>query len=89
VKHADGEALDRLDPLLAELRTVPGLTEKKRGVFYRGSRAFVHFHVDPAGLFADVRLSGEFERVEVTLATQQRALLRRIRHALAATHRQA
>jgi hypothetical protein len=84
VKHADGEALDRLDALLVELRTVPGLVEKRRGVFYRGSRAYLHFHVDPAGLFADVRLSGDFERVDVTRAAQQRTLVRRIRRALAA-----
>lgn len=70
MKHAGPGALDRLEPLLAELRGVPGLAEKTRGVFYRKGRAFLHFHEDPKGLFADVRNEdgGDFERIEVTAA---------------------
>jgi hypothetical protein len=56
VKRAGQEALDRLEPLLTLLRDVPGLLEKNRGTFYRGSRAFLHFHEDATGLFADVRV---------------------------------
>ena len=67
MKHAGPEALDRLEPLIARIRDLPGLVEKARGVFYRKSRAFLHFHEDPKGLFADVRLEGEdFERIDVT-----------------------
>jgi hypothetical protein len=54
MKHAGPEALDQLEPILAELRKLPGLKEKKRGAFYRGSSGFLHFHEDPAGFFADV-----------------------------------
>lgn len=79
MKHAGAEALDRLEPILAALRDTPGLHEKKRGSFYRGSKAFLHFHEDPAGLFADVRLDDEFERVAVTRVSDQKRLLRRIR----------
>ena len=43
------------EPLLARLRSLPGLVEKSRGVFYRKSKAFLHFHEDPRGLFADIR----------------------------------
>ena len=50
MKHAGGEALDRLEPLLERLRACPGMKEKTRGVFYRAGRAFLHFHEDPAGL---------------------------------------
>ena len=79
VKHATPSALDSLEPLLAELRRVPGLREKKRGTFYRGASAFLHFHEDPAGLFADVRLSGDdFTRLEVTSPAQQKQLLARV-----------
>jgi hypothetical protein len=67
-----------LSSLLAQLRELPDVREKSPGVFYRKSRAFLHFHEDPAGLFADVRLAGEFERFEVTTVEQQRALLRRV-----------
>ena len=66
MKHAGAAALDQLEPLLALIRTLPGLKEKGRGVFYRGGKAFLHFHEDPAGLFADVRLAGsEFDRFRV------------------------
>ncbi len=67
MKHAGPDALDRPEPLLARIRALPGLIEKGRGVFYRKSRAFLHFHEDPKGLFADIRLEGEdFERIDVT-----------------------
>jgi hypothetical protein len=67
VRHARAEALDRLEPLLAELRALPGVVEKGRGVFYRRGKAFVHFHEDPKGLFADLREpGGDFDRIDVT-----------------------
>jgi len=78
MKHASGDALDRLEPLLSGLRGVAGLRETSRGVFYRRSRAFLHFHEDPTGLFADVRFADEFERVRVTSPAEQAALLRRV-----------
>jgi len=82
VKHAGPGALDHLENLLSALREIPGISEKSRGVFYRGSRAFVHFHEDPAGLFADVRIDTAFERVRVTSAKEQQRLLRRVRAAV-------
>ena len=66
VKHATAPALDRLEPLLAKLRELPGLKEKSRGVFYRKSAAYLHFHEDKAGLFADIRRAdGAFDRHRV------------------------
>jgi hypothetical protein len=82
VKHAGPDAFARLTPLLAELRRREALVERRPGVFYRRSRAFLHVHDDPSGLFADVRLGADFERHEVTTAAQQRALLGRIDRAL-------
>ena len=79
MKHAGSEALDRLESLLAVLRDMPGLREKSRGTFYRGSRAFLHFHEDPTGLFADIRVDVEFERVRATTANEQKRLLQRVR----------
>jgi hypothetical protein len=68
MKHASPTALDALEPLLADLRTLAGLVEKSRGVFYRKGRAFLHFHEDPKGLFGDIRdaVGADFERVDVT-----------------------
>ena len=82
MRHVSAAGLDQLDDLLLELRRVDGLKEKKRGVFYRGSRAFLHFHEDPTGLYADVRLEGtDFERVRVTTKAERRRLLSRVRAA--------
>ena len=79
MRHARAEDLDRLEPLLARLRALPRLTEKSRGVFYVKGRAFLHFHADPAGLFADVRGSdGESERLRVDDAAGAKALLERV-----------
>ena len=77
MKHATSAALDQLEPLLAEIRALSGLKEKSRGIFYRKSQAFLHFHEDPKGLFADVRdASGrDFERIDVTEAPGRQALL--------------
>jgi len=77
VKHAGPAALDALEPLLVRVRGLPGLKEKARGTFYLKSRAFLHFHEDPAGLFADVRLAGDdFTRMRVSTPEEQEALLR-------------
>jgi hypothetical protein len=85
LRHATPAALARLEPLLRELRGCDGLREKKRGTFYRGSSAFLHFHEDPAGLFADVKLAGpEFTRLRTTTAAERRALLSAVRAALSA-----
>ena len=82
MKHAGSEALDVLEPFLEKLRSLEALHEKKRGVFYRKSRAFLHFHEDPAGRFAHVRLETGWERIDVTRRAQQADVLRRIRAAL-------
>jgi hypothetical protein len=79
VKHIGPEGLDKLEGLLEALRRQDGLKEKKRGVFYRKSRAFLHFHEDPAGLFADVRLSGpDFDRLPVNSRAEWKSLLAKI-----------
>jgi hypothetical protein len=75
VRHARAEDLAALAPLLDRLRQVPSLREKGPGTFYRGARAFLHFHVDPSGLFADVRPGATWERLQVDTPQQQRVLL--------------
>ncbi len=80
MRRAGAAALDRLEPLLAEIRAVPGLTEKARGVFYRRSKAFLHFHEDPAGLFADLRNAAvEFDRHRVETEAERAAFLAIVR----------
>jgi hypothetical protein len=77
MRHARPDALDQLEPLLARLRGIGGLKEKGRGVFYRGAKAFLHFHEDPAGLFADVRSADgtDFDRIQVDAAEAREALV--------------
>lgn len=65
--------------MLEGLRGNDRLVERRPGVFYRNSRAFCHFHVDDAGLFADARLDGDFERFRVTTVREQRAFLSAVR----------
>jgi hypothetical protein len=80
VRHARDEDLDRIEPLLEQLRAIAGLTEKSRGVFYRGSRAFLHFHADGDDTYADLRLAGdEFERTKTTTKAEQNALIAAVR----------
>ena len=67
MKHASEKTLNIISGLLMKIRTLPGLKEQKTGIFYRKSKAFLHFHEDPKGIFADLRLnSPEFERYNVT-----------------------
>jgi len=83
MKHAGPEALDQLGDLLAKLRGHAALTERKRGAFYRKSSAFLHFHEDPEGLFADVKIDGEFQRFRVSTRAERAAFLRAVATALA------
>jgi hypothetical protein len=85
MRHASQETLLRLAPLLEKLRALEGLVEKRPGVFYRRSKAFLHFHDDPEGIFVDVRLRFEdpFTRLPVTTREEQTALVTEIQHALA------
>jgi hypothetical protein len=85
MRHAGQDALDELEPLLAELRKLPEIAERKRGTFYRKSDAFLHFHEDPAGPFADLKVDGDWERRRVKTATERRALVARARALLRPT----
>jgi hypothetical protein len=83
MKHAGPAALEQLEGLLAELRQLPGLIERKPGIFYRRSQAFLHFHEDPLGLFADVKLNGSsFERFGVSSAEESARLQKAVRKVL-------
>jgi hypothetical protein len=81
VRHATADDLVPIEPLLSELRAVPGLVERTPGCFYRRSKGFLHFHDDPSGLYADVRLVPEqdFVRLRVRTRSEQQSLLREVR----------
>ncbi len=76
MRHARAEALAALEELLDGVRALHVLQERTPGSFYYKRAGFLHFHEDPAGLFADVKLDGRhFERLEVTSLEQQYELL--------------
>ena len=84
MKHAGKQALVKLEPLLESLRALPQLRERSPGSFCLGSSAFIHFHEDAAGLFADVKEDlSSFSRYEVSTGKDQRAVLERVKKCLA------
>ena len=76
MKHATASALDRLTGLLGEIRQSQPLKEKSRGVFYFKSKAVLHFHEDPAGVFADFRAKDNWQRFAVNTTDERAAFLR-------------
>jgi hypothetical protein len=68
MKHASAETLDALEPLLMELRLL-AIVEKSHGTFYSKKGAFVHFHEDPEGIFADVKCKDGWQRLPANSKT--------------------
>jgi hypothetical protein len=65
MKHAGRGAVEALNDLLTSLRTRTDLVERRPGIFYARGRAFLHFHEDRVGLFADLRDRGDWQRFPV------------------------
>ncbi|HSO94632.1 MAG TPA: hypothetical protein VLV81_01180 [Acidimicrobiia bacterium] len=76
------EDLDRLEPLLAQLRAIGPLHERRRGTFTRGSAAFLHFHGFTSGPAADLKADGCWLRYDVQRPAGRRILLRDVRRVL-------
>jgi hypothetical protein len=76
MKHANQDTLAQLSPLLERIRSrVPPLKERGPGKFYLKSVAFLHFHDDPAGIFADLKVNGDWERHPVNTEEEYAILL--------------
>jgi len=83
MKHADSNALKQLEPLLEELRQrIPPLKEKQPGIFYCKAIAFLHFHQDPLGIFADLKVDRAWVRYPVNENRDWVALLKAVDAAL-------
>jgi|GEM_PF-3589717 len=76
------EDLDRLDPLLTQLRSIGELHERRRGTFSRGSADFLHFHAFASGMAADLKAGDRWLRYDVERAADRRVLLRDVRRVL-------
>ena len=80
MKHATSETIASIEPLIDKIRAIAGLKEKKPGIFYYKSSAFLHFHEDGDRVYADVKLvPPKFERMPVSSRNQQDKLLRKIK----------
>jgi hypothetical protein len=70
-------ALDRIEPLLEQLRTIVGLKEKSRGCFYVGGKGYLHFHEHGENeLYADIG-AGAFDRLPAKTLAQHKLILAR------------
>jgi hypothetical protein len=78
MKHAGDKTLDLLEDLLCEVRKHSALRERRRGAFYRKAVGILHFHEDPAGLFADLKVDGEWRRFSINSKAEQNALLKEL-----------
>jgi hypothetical protein len=65
MKHATEEDLIPIAGLLDKIRRETRIKERKSGIFYWRGRAFLHFHEDACGLFADLRGPDDWERLAV------------------------
>ena len=82
MKHAGPAALDALDDLIVAIRGRGRLKEPRPGIFYRKGKAWLHFHEDKAGLFADLRAGAEWERFRVSDPAERAKLLAMIDRSL-------
>ena len=78
MKHAGDETLDSLEEVLSEARKYVALRERKRGAFYLKSAGILHFHEDPAGTFADLKIEGEWHRFPVNTRAERTSLLSKL-----------
>ena len=79
MKHATGEVLKSINDLLTQLRKLESLKERKAGVFYLKSNAFLHFHEDPTGIYGDVRIGDDWQRYRVSNQAERERFLTLIR----------
>ncbi|MEO8922865.1 MAG: hypothetical protein ABI330_08580 [Caldimonas sp.] len=75
--RAETEALQKLLPVLRQLREIKGVQETKPGIFYARRDAFIHFHDESGVLFADLKKAGGsgFDRYPLDTAAKQRKLV--------------
>ncbi|HZV93516.1 MAG TPA: hypothetical protein VFF72_09880 [Caldimonas sp.] len=75
--RAEADALQKLLPLLWQLREIKGVQEIRPGVFHARREAFIHFHDEGGALVAELKKAGGsgFDRYPLETAPQQRKLV--------------
>ena len=80
MKHATAETIARIEPLLKRLRNIDALKERKPGIYYFKSSAFLHFHEEGDQVYADIKFEPpDFKRLPATTRDQQDELIKLIR----------
>ena len=83
MKHASTQTIAGIEPLLNRIRRFSELKEKKPGIYYYKSSAFLHFHEDGSQVYADIKLTPpNFKRLPVTTRAQQDELVNLIQEKL-------
>ena len=69
--------LQRFGPLVDEVRAlgIDRLIEKANGAFYQGRVGILHFHEDGDGVYADVKVGGEWQRVQIDRGQGKRKVI--------------
>ena len=75
--HCPPEQLDDIADVLQELRALPGLAEKKPGIFYIRADSFLHFHVKDGRRWAHVKTGRRGGWAELPLDFNAPAALRK------------
>lgn len=83
MRHASSDDLKTIESLLVRLDDLvfahKALKSPKRGIYYLKSKAFLHFHEDDGGIYADVRLDGmTFDRFDVSAKALQNDLVDKV-----------
>ena len=77
------DALERLEPVLRQLRALEPLQERSPGTFACHGAPLLHFHSFATGLVADVKADGRWLRYDVEGAGARRRLLSDVRRIVA------
>jgi hypothetical protein len=83
VARLRADALERLEPLLRQLRGVDALRERAPGTFTWRGAPLLHFHSLASGLVADVKADGRWLRYDLAAAGARRRLVSDVRRIVA------
>ena len=79
MRDAGPDALKRLNTLLNDVRSIPGIEERRTGVFYLKSRPTLRFHEEGYGLYAQAKLGKDWFRFDITTPADRRLFLKTLR----------
>ncbi|MBC7474564.1 MAG: hypothetical protein H7263_09760 [Candidatus Sericytochromatia bacterium] len=78
MKHAQENILDKFVIKINKIRDLTDLKEKKKGIFYKKSSAFLHFHQDNNLLFVDLKIEKKLVRFKTEENREWALLLKQI-----------